>query len=85
MNFTLQIEMYYFIFIIHFFNCILIFQEFLLCNEEEKDPRKCLKEGKDVTACGFEFFRKVKNSCLEEINQYANCIEQTSVRYEHHK
>ncbi|KAK4297798.1 hypothetical protein Pmani_029802 [Petrolisthes manimaculis] len=52
--------------------------EFILCREEEKDPRKCLKEGKDVTSCALNFFRKVKKSCLEEFSQYAHCLDQSS-------
>lgn len=53
----------------------------MLCRLEEGDPRKCLKEGKAVTACTMEFFRKVKQSCLQEFNQYANCIDKSSGDY----
>ncbi|OWR51560.1 NADH dehydrogenase [ubiquinone] 1 alpha subcomplex subunit 8 [Danaus plexippus plexippus] len=49
--------------------------EFMLCRFEENDPRKCINEGKAVTACSLEFFRKVKKACLAEFNQYTNCIE----------
>ncbi|KAL0859092.1 hypothetical protein ABMA27_010935 [Loxostege sticticalis] len=52
--------------------------EFMLCRIEEDDPRKCIKEGKVVTACTMEFFRKVKKACLSEFNQYANCIDKSS-------
>jgi len=52
--------------------------EFMLCRLEEKDPRKCLVEGKAVTACALEFFRLVKKSCLDEFNQYANCLDRGS-------
>lgn len=58
-----------------------MFQEFMLCRMEEKDPRKCLAEGKAVTACTMDFFRKVKGSCLNEFNQYANCIDKSSGDY----
>lgn len=50
-------------------------KEFMLCRSEEKDPRKCLKEGQDVTACGLEFFRKVKKTCREELEWYTKCID----------
>ncbi|XP_075988389.1 NADH dehydrogenase [ubiquinone] 1 alpha subcomplex subunit 8 [Anticarsia gemmatalis] len=52
--------------------------EFMLCRAEEKDARKCINEGKAVTACTMEFFRKVKATCLKEFNQYATCIEKSS-------
>ncbi|BFZ22343.1 hypothetical protein BsWGS_25382 [Bradybaena similaris] len=50
-------------------------KEFILCRSEEGDPRKCINEGKEVTRCGFEFFRKVKKSCYAEFNQYLQCID----------
>jgi NADH dehydrogenase (ubiquinone) 1 alpha subcomplex subunit 8 len=50
----------------------------MLCREEEKDPRKCLGEGKAVTACTLNFFRAVKKNCAEEFTDYANCIDQSS-------
>lgn len=52
--------------------------EYMLCRKEEKDPRKCLDEGKAVTACSLNFFRKIKKSCLEEFSQYANCLDKSS-------
>ncbi|KAG6447236.1 hypothetical protein O3G_MSEX004811 [Manduca sexta] len=52
--------------------------EFMLCRFEENDPRKCINEGKAVTACTMEFFRKVKKACLQEFNQYANCVDKSS-------
>lgn len=32
-------------------------KEFMLCRWEEKDPRKCLKEGRKVNECALNFFR----------------------------
>merc|ERR1712154_381669 len=52
-------------------------KEFMLCRAEDQDPRKCIQEGKEVTRCGFEFLRKLKNSCLAEFNQYAQCIDRS--------
>ena len=33
--------------------------EFVLCRHETRDPKSCLKEGKEVTSCANDFFRKV--------------------------
>jgi len=52
-------------------------KEFMLCNAEEKDPRKCINEGKDVTRCGLEFFKKVKLHCAEEFTSYWKCIDRS--------
>lgn len=47
----------------------------MLCSKEERDPRKCVKEGKDVTSCGVEFFQKVKQSCAFDFTQYWKCVD----------
>ncbi|XP_058799514.1 NADH dehydrogenase [ubiquinone] 1 alpha subcomplex subunit 8 [Phymastichus coffea] len=52
--------------------------EFMLCKTEEDDPRQCLTEGKQVTACALEFFKKIKTKCYEEFKQYYNCIDKSS-------
>lgn len=49
----------------------------MLCNSEEKDPRKCINEGKEVTRCGLEFFQKVKNQCAQEFTQYWKCLDKS--------
>jgi len=50
-------------------------KEFMLCSREEKDPRKCIYEGKEVTRCGLDFFQKIKGSCAEEFTSYWKCID----------
>ena len=50
----------------------------MLCSSEERDPRKCLKEGREVTACGLRFLQRVKATCREEVETYARCIEWTT-------
>ncbi|UYV75319.1 NDUFA8 [Cordylochernes scorpioides] len=49
-------------------------KEFMLCRNENNDPRKCLKEGRDVTKCGIEFFQMVKESCAESMENFARCV-----------
>jgi len=39
-------------------------KEFMLCRWEEKDPRKCLKEGKLVNECAVNFFRYSTHSLV---------------------
>lgn len=50
----------------------------MLCRQELEDPRKCLNEGKEVTACSLEFFRMIKKWCHAEFTQYANCLDKSS-------
>nr|XP_003230730.2 PREDICTED: NADH dehydrogenase [ubiquinone] 1 alpha subcomplex subunit 8 [Anolis carolinensis] len=50
-------------------------KEFMLCRWEEKDPRKCLKEGKEVNKCALDFFRQVKLHCADPFTQYWTCVD----------
>lgn len=50
----------------------------MLCRQEYKDPRKCLSEGKAVTSCALDFFRKIKKNCAEEFQQFSNCLDKSS-------
>ncbi|KAK3521459.1 hypothetical protein QTP70_005783 [Hemibagrus guttatus] len=34
-------------------------KEFMLCRWEEKDPRKCLNEGRKVNECALNFFSSI--------------------------
>ncbi|KAJ8869589.1 hypothetical protein PR048_028581, partial [Dryococelus australis] len=52
--------------------------EFMLCRKELNDPRKCLGEGRAVTGCVLDFYKKVKKSCFDEFTQYANCLNKSS-------
>lgn len=52
--------------------------EFMMCRQELDDPRKCLDEGKAVTICALDFFRKMKEMCSAEFTQYANCLDKAS-------
>ncbi|NP_001279138.1 NADH dehydrogenase [ubiquinone] 1 alpha subcomplex subunit 8 [Callorhinchus milii] len=50
-------------------------KEFMLCRWEEKDPRKCLQEGRQVNECALDFFRKIKSNCAEPFTEYWTCLD----------
>ncbi|ODN00211.1 NADH dehydrogenase [ubiquinone] 1 alpha subcomplex subunit 8 [Orchesella cincta] len=52
--------------------------EFMLCRMEEKDPRKCINEGKVVTSCAMKFFQVVKRNCAQEFYNFAMCLDRGS-------
>lgn len=54
--------------------------EFMLCRQE-LGRQNCIAEGKEVTACTLEFFRKLKKSCFHELDRYAECIDKSSSYY----
>ena len=47
----------------------------MLCKSEEKDPRKCLQYGKDLSACASKFFHDVKDHCAAEFTDYWKCLD----------
>uniref|UniRef100_A0A914E265 NADH dehydrogenase [ubiquinone] 1 alpha subcomplex subunit 8 n=2 Tax=Acrobeloides nanus TaxID=290746 RepID=A0A914E265_9BILA len=53
-------------------------KEFMLLRAEYQDPRKTLKEGAAVTACGVKFLQGLKKSCQAETKKFANCIDHGS-------
>ncbi|XP_014474865.1 PREDICTED: NADH dehydrogenase [ubiquinone] 1 alpha subcomplex subunit 8 [Dinoponera quadriceps] len=52
--------------------------DYMLCRMEEADPRRCLNEGKAVTACALDILKKMKKHCLEDFNAYMTCLERSS-------
>lgn len=60
--------------------CSSIFQEFMLCKAEEQDPRKCLREGRAVSRCAFEFFDQLKQNCSESFTAYWTCVDTSEHR-----
>lgn len=56
----------------------------MLCREEERDPRRCLNEGKAVTSCATDVLKKMKKHCLEDFNAYMYCLERSSGSLEFH-
>ena len=55
-------------------------KEFMLCRWEEKDPRKCLREGRQVNQCALDFFRKIKVHCAEPFTEYWTCIDYSNLQ-----
>ncbi|XP_008322615.1 NADH dehydrogenase [ubiquinone] 1 alpha subcomplex subunit 8 [Cynoglossus semilaevis] len=50
-------------------------KEFMLCRWEEKDPTKCIKEGRRVNECTLNFFRQIKGNCSESFTEYWTCLD----------
>ncbi|KNC85175.1 NADH dehydrogenase (ubiquinone) 1 alpha subcomplex 8 [Sphaeroforma arctica JP610] len=48
---------------------------FMYCKYDKKDPAKCVEEGKKVTACGIEFFQKLKDNCNAEFTAHWQCLD----------
>ncbi len=48
---------------------------FMECRMDSKDPRKCLKEGKEVTNCAIKFFKELKGTCNKEFTEHWTCLD----------
>uniref|UniRef100_A0A671FTC2 NADH dehydrogenase [ubiquinone] 1 alpha subcomplex subunit 8 n=3 Tax=Rhinolophus ferrumequinum TaxID=59479 RepID=A0A671FTC2_RHIFE len=55
-------------------------KEFMLCRWEEKDPRRCLEEGKLVNKCALDFFKQIKRHCAEPFTEYWTCIDYSGLQ-----
>ena len=42
---------------------------------ETKDPRATLEEGKAVTQCALNFFKKMKETCNKEFTDHWKCLD----------
>lgn len=51
------------------------FKSFMGCRYDTKDPRKCLQEGKKVTKCALEFFKKLKEDCNDVFTKHWTCLD----------
>ncbi|CAD5221438.1 unnamed protein product [Bursaphelenchus xylophilus] len=60
------------------YRCEEKIKDFMLKRKEVEDPRKTLKEGAAVTACGVDFLRSLKKTCKPETDRYAECIDKSS-------
>ena len=56
-------------------------EAFMECRIESKDPRKCLKEGKEITKCALDFFQKIKGSCNEAFTEHWTCLDYHNQEY----
>ncbi|XP_014254861.1 NADH dehydrogenase [ubiquinone] 1 alpha subcomplex subunit 8 [Cimex lectularius] len=63
--------------------CENVNNEFMLCRSEyPQDPRQCIQEGKEVTACSLGFFQKMKQACRQEFEIYTECIDKSSTSFD---
>ena len=57
--------------------------DFMGCRIDNKDPRKCIEEGKRVTKCAMDFFQKIKGSCHQEFTEHWTCLDYRNQDYRH--
>jgi len=55
--------------------CQSVRETYMRCKYETKDPARCVDEGKEVTKCGVEFFRKLKMNCNDEFTAHWQCLD----------
>ncbi|CAO3650454.1 unnamed protein product [Cunninghamella echinulata] len=52
--------------------------DFMLCKNENNDPKHCLKEGRKVTRCAIDLITKLRENCDKEFEAHWQCLEQNN-------
>ncbi|CAB4390217.1 NADH dehydrogenase, alpha subcomplex, subunit 8 [Rhizophagus irregularis] len=55
--------------------------DFMLCKNENNDPKHCLKEGRKVTRCTIELLRKLRENCGKEFDAHWQCLDRSNQEY----
>ncbi|KAI9168463.1 ndufa8, NADH-ubiquinone oxidoreductase complex I 19kd subunit [Blastocladiella emersonii ATCC 22665] len=50
-------------------------EDFMLCKQENADPRHCLAEGRKVTRCTLDLLAKLKANCGAEYKAHWTCLD----------
>ncbi|OBZ91802.1 NADH-ubiquinone oxidoreductase 20 subunit [Choanephora cucurbitarum] len=49
--------------------------DFMLCKNENNDPKHCLAEGRKVTRCAIDLISKLRENCGKEFEAHWKCLE----------
>ncbi|ORZ32067.1 hypothetical protein BCR44DRAFT_1502300 [Catenaria anguillulae PL171] len=52
--------------------------DFMLCKQENADPRHCLAEGRKVTRCALDLLAKLKANCGQEYKAHWSCLDNSN-------
>ncbi|OMH83753.1 NADH-ubiquinone oxidoreductase [Zancudomyces culisetae] len=55
--------------------------DFMLCKQDNNDPKACLSQGKQVTDCGIEVVNKVKQHCADSFANHWKCLDLNNQEY----
>ncbi|CAI2166509.1 18038_t:CDS:2 [Funneliformis geosporum] len=55
--------------------------DYMLCKNENNDPKHCLKEGRKVTRCTIELLRKLRENCDKEFETHWQCLDKNNQEY----
>ncbi|KAI8341319.1 NADH-ubiquinone oxidoreductase subunit [Chlamydoabsidia padenii] len=53
-------------------------EDFMLCKNENNDPKHCLKEGRKVTRCAIDLITKLRENCGKEFDAHWQCLEKNN-------
>eukprot|EP01094_Clydonella_sp_ATCC50884_P003665 TRINITY_DN1279_c0_g2_i1.p1 TRINITY_DN1279_c0_g2~~TRINITY_DN1279_c0_g2_i1.p1 ORF type:complete len:127 (+),score=28.16 TRINITY_DN1279_c0_g2_i1:31-381(+) len=60
--------------------CLAENQAFMLCKAQGKHPSECLREGRDVTKCGYDVLQKAEG-CKDALFKFSQCLEYKNMDY----
>ncbi|KAI9501105.1 ndufa8, NADH-ubiquinone oxidoreductase complex I 19kd subunit [Coemansia spiralis] len=50
-------------------------EDFMLCKDESRDPKHCLREGRKVTRCAMDALQKIQSKCQREFQMHWQCLD----------
>ncbi|KAJ1940524.1 ndufa8, NADH-ubiquinone oxidoreductase complex I 19kd subunit [Linderina macrospora] len=50
-------------------------EDFMLCKNEDRDPKHCLAEGRKVTRCAIDVLEKIQANCATEFRAHWQCLD----------
>ncbi|KAL9539604.1 hypothetical protein MBANPS3_010172 [Mucor bainieri] len=55
--------------------------DFMLCKNENNDPKHCLSEGRKVTRCAINLITKLRENCGKEFEAHWQCLEKNNQEF----
>ena len=55
---------------------------FMQCKAGDSDPAACLAKGDEVSRCALSVLKELNDSCSQEFNAYAKCMDYNSNEFE---
>ncbi|KAI7902814.1 uncharacterized protein BX663DRAFT_531297 [Cokeromyces recurvatus] len=56
-------------------------EDFMLCKNENNNPKHCLKEGRKVTRCAIDLITKLRENCGKEFEAHWQCLENNNQEF----
>mmetsp|Transcript_10358 Transcript_10358/g.34539 ORF Transcript_10358/g.34539 Transcript_10358/m.34539 type:complete len:112 (+) Transcript_10358:42-377(+) len=63
-------------------SCKSVNKFFMQCKQDDRNPRSCLNQGKEVIDCVNRVVRSVDAKCPAQLTAYARCMDKNHCHFE---